>query len=239
VILPGPAAGRRTSSAEVTIDADGGPAYRFDVDWTLETTALDVGDPTHVHFGSIGAYLVPGAETVREIVGRSAATATVSFDPNIRAQFLPDHSAAVAATEGHVAASDLVKASDEDLAWLYPGAPLEVVAQRWLALGPGVVIITRGGEGATLVTAAGETTLPAHVVTVVDSIGAGDAFMSGLIAGIHSRGLVGPTGRAALRTIEPSVARELVELAMLCGAITVRRAGAQPPRRDELPASLL
>lgn len=238
-IVPGLTQGRRTSSAEVALDADGVPAYRFDVDWTLENFDVDLGAPSHVHFGSIGAYLTPGAGTVRDCVDRSAGGATVSFDPNIRSQFLPDHSAAVATTEGHVSVSDVVKASDEDLAWLYPQSPPEVIAQQWLALGPSMVIVTRGGAGATLVTAAGTTTSPGHAVDVVDTIGAGDAFMSGLIAGIHARKLVGPTGRARLQSLPLAVARELVDFAMLCGAKTVQRAGAQPPSLEDLPAGAL
>ncbi len=237
-VIPGLEQGRTTSTARVTLDAGGAPEYRFDVDWSLSLEGHLPPHPVHVHTGSIGAFLSPGAATVAEVVHAARPTATISFDPNIRPQFLPSLADAVAAVEAHVAASDVVKASDEDVAWLYPGAALDEVAAAWLALGPALVIITRGGGGALAHTRATSSTAPAHSVTVVDSIGAGDAFMSGIIAGMHARGLTGPTGRARLAELGGDDLAELLALGMMCGAITVSRAGAQPPRRDEIPADV-
>lgn len=237
-VIPGLEAGRTTSTARVTLDAGGAPEYRFDVDWTLSLEGHLPTEPVHVHTGSIGAFLSPGAATVAEVVRGARPTATISFDPNIRPQFLPSLADAVDAVEAHVAASDVVKASDEDVAWLYPVSHLDEVAAAWLALGPALVIITRGGAGALAQTRRGATTAQAHSVTVVDSIGAGDAFMSGIIAGMHARGLTGPAGRARLADLGGDDLAELLALGMMCGAITVSRAGAQPPRRDEVPSDV-
>lgn len=230
--------GRRTSSARITLDSLGAPEYLFDVDWSPDFAGAPDLNPVHVHTGSIGAFLLPGAAEVDAIVRAAAPTSTVSFDPNIRPQFLPTRAEAVAAVERQLPLCDLVKASDEDVAWLYPGRSIEDVARSWRARGPALVVITRGSGGAFLLCAAGELSVPAHAVEVVDSIGAGDAFMSGLIAGLHLRGMTGPGGRLALAAIDLATARQVLDLAMVCGAITVARAGAQPPRREELPTGL-
>ncbi|MFM9878322.1 MAG: carbohydrate kinase family protein [Rhodoglobus sp.] len=237
-MLAGPEAGRRTSSARVTLDSSGVPEYLFDVDWTPDFSAVSVREPIHVHIGSIGAFLLPGAEAVDAIVQAAVPTATVSYDPNIRPQFLSSPAEAVGAVERQLLLCDIVKASDEDVAWLYPGLSLEVVARHWRKLGPAIVVITRGGDGAILLCAAGELSVPGLVVDVVDSIGAGDAFMSGLIAGLHRRGLTGSDGRVALATIALEMAHEVLEIATVCGAMTVARAGAQPPRREDLPTGV-
>jgi fructokinase len=134
--------------------------------------------------------------------------------------------------------SDVVKASDEDVAWLYPGENVAVVASRWLALGPAVVVVTLGVEGSRVVTPQGSITVNARRVTVADTIGAGDSFMSGLIAGLAESGLLGAANRAALRDAPIEVIRGLVETATVCSAITVSRAGAQPPTSAELATAL-
>jgi fructokinase len=238
-LIPGREPGRRTSSARVTLNEAGAPEYLFDVDWSPAVPAADAFTVSHVHTGSIGAFLSPGAAAVESLVRQLAPRATVSFDPNIRAQFLPDHAAALALVERYVSMSDVVKASDEDVEWLYPGAELAEVAAAWRALGAAIVVITRGGEGAHVTTAAGVESRPGLVVEVVDSIGAGDAFMAGLIGGLQRRSLTGPLGRERLAQLDATTAGELIDLAMTCGAMTVARAGAQPPTAAELPSGLL
>lgn len=238
-LIPGREPGRRTSSARVTLNEAGAPDYLFDVDWSPAVPAAGTFAVSHVHTGSIGAFLSPGAQAVESLVRDLSATATVSFDPNIRAQFLPDHAAALALVERYVSMSDVVKASDEDVEWLYPGVALADVAAAWRALGAAIVVITRGGDGAHVSTAAGVESRPGLVVDVVDSIGAGDAFMAGLIGGLQRRSLTGSLGRERLARLDAATAGELIDLAMTCGAMTVARAGAQPPTAAELPSGLL
>jgi fructokinase len=127
-----------------------------------------------------------------------------------------------------------VKASDEDLAWLYPGADLAEVQRRWLALGPALVVVTRGGDGADALSAAGRTWVPAPRTEVADTIGAGDSFMAGLLAALSDRGLLGAGRRDALRELAASDVREVVGFAAACAAITVSRPGADPPTRERL-----
>ena len=131
--------------------------------------------------------------------------------------------------------SDVVKASDEDIAWLYPGEDIADVLRGWSALGPRVVAATRGGSD-LLVLVGGELhQRPAARVVVIDTVGAGDSFMSGFISGLLDAGLLGGTdarerlAEATWEDIAPAVER-----AMACAAITVSRAGANPPTRAEL-----
>jgi fructokinase len=226
-----------TSSATATIDATGSATYHFDVLWELSESDVPSGDFDALHFGSIGAFLVPGAGVVEAIVNSERSRATVTYDPNIRPQFLPDHAAAVAAVERHVAHSDVVKASDEDVAWLYPDRDLAEVAARWLESGPSLVVVTTGAGGSIVKYRGGSMVVAAQVVEVADTIGAGDSFMAGLIAGLAMENLLGGSRRQALGALDSETVRSLIERATLCAAITVGRRGAQPPTLADLDAA--
>jgi fructokinase len=127
--------------------------------------------------------------------------------------------------------------SDEDLAWLEPGASPRDVATRWAARGPALVVVTRGGEGALAVTAGGvEVEVPAPRVQVADTVGAGDSFMSGLIDGLWSAGLLGAAHRIALGGIDADVLTPILERCVRIAAVTVSRPGANPPSTAELEA---
>ncbi len=157
--------------------------------------------------------------------------AAVTYDPNVRPHLQPDRAAARTQVESAVALAHLVKTSEEDLAWLRPGEPVEDVARSWLELGPDVVVVTRGGDGSTAVTAGGEVSRPSVPVEVVDTVGAGDAFMSGLLDALDRRGLLTPAGIVA------APLAEVLDDAALVAAVTCSRAGANPPRRAELATS--
>ena len=231
----------RTPSAVVRLDDRGSASYRFDIAWTLrETPPASV--PTHrphLHIGSIGAAVPPGAGAVLALTERLRDTATISYDPNVRPALMGDHDAAVARVEACVAHSDLVKASDEDLSWLYPGEAPESVARRW-ATGGGaaLVLVTRGGEGALATTAQVTVEQPPTVVDVVDTVGAGDAFMSGTLHALASAGLLGAQARARLAALDAGALGDVLRYATASAAVTVARAGANPPDLAELTAAL-
>jgi fructokinase len=136
-----------------------------------------------------------------------------------------------------VAGADVVKASDEDIAWLYPDTDPRQVAQDWFALGPSMVVVTFGSGGAHATTHAGSIHVAALTVPVADSVGAGDSFMAGLIAALDDRGLLGRRHITDLMAMDLNSAREVVEFAARCAAITVSRRGANPPTRAELQLS--
>ncbi|MFH8839172.1 carbohydrate kinase [Streptomyces sp. NPDC017868] len=221
----------RTPSAIVGLDAHGGATYTFDIAWTLEAGELPAARPGHVHIGSVAAVTAPGAATVLAEAERLRDRATVSYDPNVRPALMGEHSAAVARVERCVALSDLVKASDEDLAWLYPGESAESVAARWLRLGPALVLVTRGAAGSLALTARETVTAVAPPVAVVDTVGAGDSFMSAVLDALAGR------GRDALGGLGADELAELLRRAGAAAAVTVSRAGALPPDRSELDAA--
>nr|WP_223242280.1 carbohydrate kinase [Streptomyces sp. CBMA123] len=212
----------RTPSAVVRLDGQGRAEYTFDIGWTLPPTELPAA-PAAIHLGSIAAVTEPGAAAVLALVERWRDRAQVSYDPNVRPALMGERAAAVRRVERCVALSDLVKASDEDLDWLYPGEPAEAVAERWLALGPAVVAVTLGAEGAFALTAEGRRERAAAVpVAVADTVGAGDSFMA---AFLHAR------------TSGADLADCLVR-AVTAAALTVSRPGANPPSAADLAAAL-
>ncbi|KNX36448.1 carbohydrate kinase family protein [Luteipulveratus halotolerans] len=234
-LSPGSTSAARTSTATATLDESGSATYEFDIEWA--PPALP-GGFAHLHTGSIGAVLQPGATTVREAVEAARATTTISYDPNARPSLMGDPHDVRSDVEQLVGLSDVVKASDEDVRWLYgDDVSLGQVAGLWARLGPRLVVITRGGEGALAHVAPTEDVvdLPGRTVEVVDTVGAGDSFMSGLLSGLLDAGLLGgPDARDRLRTATLAQVRPALERALATSAITVSRAGAQPPTRAEL-----
>ncbi|GAB3082109.1 carbohydrate kinase [Intrasporangium mesophilum] len=226
-----------TSVAHATIDAAGAATYVFDLEWQVAAvpglTAYD-----HVHTGSIAAVLEPGGGQVREtLVQARSLGATVSYDPNARPSLMGRAEEARRVIESSIALSDVVKVSDEDIAWLCPGELVDDVLAAWGRLGPALVVMTRGGAGAVVrLSRTGEQlTLPAPAVIVVDTVGAGDSFMAGLVSGLLDAGLLGgPEARQALHSASLQDVLPAVERALCTAALTVGRAGAHAPVRADL-----
>jgi fructokinase len=156
----------------------------------------------------------------------------ISYDPNIRPAALGTRRGAVDPVEQSVRRAHVVKASREDVEWLYPGLAVDDVAARWSGLGAKVVVVTDGADGASAHRRTGAPLRrPGRPVTVVDTIGAGDAFTAGLLSGLARRRLhrVGH-----LDGISDGTLADVIDEAVLVAAITCERAGADPPRLDEL-----
>ncbi|QMU68784.1 carbohydrate kinase [Streptacidiphilus sp. P02-A3a] len=224
---------QRTPTAVVTLDEHGSARYAFDIDWTLQRPELPRA-PGHLHFGSIAAVREPGATATLAAVARLRQRATVSYDPNVRVQLMGERAAAVAQVERCVALSDLVKASDEDLDWLYPGEKARSVAARWLALGPAAVLVTRGGDGSTGFTRTGSADAAVPPTTVADTVGAGDSFMAATLDALAARGLLGAPARPGLAALPADLLGAVLRHAADAAAITVSRPGANPPTAEEL-----
>ncbi len=195
---------------------------------------------TLLHTGSIATMLAPGATAVLAAVEYAHPRATISFDPNCRPSIITDVDYARRQAEKFASLADVVKASDEDLEWLYPGVDPLDSARRWLSLGgtegPAMVVVTRGAAGPWGITAAGEAAYPAPRVEVADTVGAGDSFMAALLSGIVDRGLDGAQNRKDLRELPAEGLAELLAHASRAAAVTVSRPGANPPTRAELNA---
>ena len=236
VLAQQPGSGR-TSSAAVTLDASGAATYDFDLAWDLGEVPQEDCDVFHV--GSIATVLAPGADVVLEAVRSHHGRALVSLDPNARPALTPDRAAAVARVEELVGLSGVVKVSDEDLEWLFPDVAPVVTATRWATSGPGLVVITRGGEGAVAVRPDGTTLeVPGVPVVVADTVGAGDTFSGVLIDTLLALGVSGSGGADALRALSDRDVLQVVTTAAIGAAVTVSRPGADPPDRAELTAAL-
>ncbi|MFF4244476.1 carbohydrate kinase [Streptomyces sp. NPDC001822] len=230
--------GAPTAAATVELDDEGRAAYTFAITWTLGHVDRPGEPPEHVHTGSVATGLEPGAGTVLDLVEGLRATATVSYDPNVRPALMGDRAHAVRRAEHFVALSDVVKASDEDLRRLYPGETPQHAAARWARSGPAVVLLTMGAEGALAFLPDTVVRVGAPPVRIEDTVGAGDAFMSGTLHALASHGLLGARGRARLRPLDPAVLGDVLRHAVASAAVTVGRAGALPPDRGELAAAL-
>ncbi|MGN7704065.1 carbohydrate kinase family protein [Cellulosimicrobium sp. 22601] len=233
-LTPGSTGAGSTSVATAHLDAQGAASYEFDLEWRVPAGTAPGTGTLAVHTGSIAAVLEPGASDVRALVAAARDTATITYDPNARPALMGDPADARARIEALVALADVVKVSDEDLAWLAPGTDPVAVARDWLALGPALVVVTYGGEGALALTAAGEQRVTAPRVEVVDTVGAGDSFMGALLDGLWDAGLLGADRRDALRAVDTATLTRLLERCAAVAAVTVSRAGANPPRRTEL-----
>ena len=231
-----------TSLAIVSVEEDGTVGYDFRVDGTAdwqwsddELSDVVDDDVVALHVGSLAMAIEPGASALRRLVERARAGVTISFDPNVRPLLMGRREDVVTRVEGLVALSDVVKASAEDLAWLCPAEPPATVAARWLGLGPSLVAITLGPDGVLAVGSAGPLVQrPGIPVAVVDTVGAGDAFMAALLAGLSHRGLLGRARTGRLRALAGAELDAVLDDAALAAALTCARPGADPPTAEQL-----
>ena len=205
----------------------------------LGATAYDGASPLgagwaaaarHLHIGSFSATDGVLGEAALAALEGAGDRATTSYDPNIRPFVVPPRAETLPMVEARVKLSTYVKASEEDFDWLYPGTPPSEAAARWAGLGPRLVVMTRGGSGAEAHFRGERIVQPAPSVDVVDTGGAGDSFMSALLAAMADDGALGGAGRAPS---EAEVGRWLL-FAIAASAITCTRQGAQPPTRAEV-----
>ncbi|MFI6475909.1 carbohydrate kinase [Streptomyces sp. NPDC050516] len=244
-----------TSSAVARLDAQGSATYDFDLSWDPDPRALDPvtpGLPSHLHTGSLATSLAPGASLAVAAVEKLRGTATVSYDPNPRPALLSAPERERPRVERMVMLSDVVKASAEDLRWLHPGGDPFQAAARWARMGPSLVVVTLGEEGARAFWRHGDCRLPPRRIDrVVDTVGAGDAFMAGLLSGLLRTGLLASGGggvadaEGARRALHAAtLSSHLVEhlaaalsFAARVAAVTCTRQGADPPTLTELERS--
>jgi fructokinase len=226
-----------TTLALAEVDDDGVARYRF---YERETAAAGLtpeaalaalpDDVDYLHVGTLGLTLEPVAAAVEAVVERVADRALIAVDPNIRPWVIGDEAAYRARMDRVLGLSHVVKVSEEDLDWLYPDVPPVEAVRALLEKGPTLGLLTRGPNGALVVTRTAEVAVPAPRAKVVDTIGAGDAFGGGFVAWWSERGLA----RDDLGTIDLAV--EATAFACLVAARTCSRPGASPPYRSELPS---
>ena len=183
-------------------------------------------------FGGISLVNDPAASTYAALQARESGARVTMIDPNIRLGFIAGKEAPYRARiEAMVARADIVKLSDEDLAWLMGTGEVEDLSRKIIALGPKVVFITEGAKGARAITASQNRFVAAQKIVVADTVGAGDTFNAGALAALHAAGALTKPRLAALSDGELDAA---LSLGTRAAAITCSRPGANPPWADEL-----
>lgn len=236
LVEPGSDGADHTSTAQAELDDEGRATYTFDLAFSVPAIT-DEQSVRHVHTGSIACTQEPGGSQVVELIERARSHATISYDPNTRASIMGSPDAVLDRIERLIAASNVVKASDEDIAWLYSDAPVTAVMRGWLDLGVRLVVVTRGPEGALAWLASEDA--PREVerrqVQVVDTVGAGDSFMAGLLSGLLEAGLLGGAdARVRLADARWADVAPALRRAVLTSATTVSHSGAYAPTLDEI-----
>ena len=225
-----------TSTATVTLDASGSASYEFLIDGTatFDFTHSWLPDPERLkpsvlHIGTLVTIVEPASSVLHEWAIKTAEFAPIVFDPNVRSSVVGDRVQFRAAVEKWVGISSVVKLSDDDVSWLYPDEAMDEVAQRWIAGGTSLVVITRGAKGIIGYTEHGFEEVAGAKESVVDTVGAGDTVGAILVEGIVKHSVSGLHGQ---------VLNAVLHRAAVAAGITVSRAGAQPPRLHELVEAL-
>ena len=234
-ISPGTNGATHTTIAHADVDDAGHATYTFDLEWDVPELG-DLERFGHLHIGSYAATLNPGGDKVADAVEAFRRTGTVSYDPNIRPAVMGTPEDVRDRIEHLVERVDVIKASDEDLAWLYPGRSVEETMKAWAEAGCRLVVVTCGAKGALAAGPDGDVHAIAPLdVPVGDTVGAGDSFMAGLLAGLADAGLIGSTqarealGSATWDQIAPALAK-----ATVTSNITVSHVGAYAPTTAEV-----
>ena len=224
-----------TTIAIADVDDEGFAEYEFLVQGTSapnltpEMVPEELGpDVGALHVGTLGLILEPMASTLAELVTRECGKRLVMLDPNIRVGLIPDDEYRDR-LKTSMSQSAVVKASEADLAWIYPGLDYELAAEEILQAGVSLVVVTLGSRGAFGAHPSARIHVDAPHVEVVDTIGAGDAFGAAFLAWLHDHGFLGPTLR-----LEDDELKAALEFACLAGALTCTRAGAEPPWKSEM-----
>jgi fructokinase len=221
-----------TCLAIVSLNKQGGASYEFVIEGTatfdFSATWLPdpvVNKPSLLHIGTLVTAIEPAATVLFEWAKKVAKVSPIVFDPNIRPAVMSDRVEYVKQVERWVSISSAVKVSDDDIYWLYPGVELDQVANKWLALGPELVVVTFGDKGLTGYRKDEKVAVDAKKVVVADTVGAGDTVGAILVEAIIEDGLNKLTG------MRLSV---MLDRAAKAAAITVSRTGALPPSKAEI-----
>jgi fructokinase len=221
-----------TCLAIVSLDAKGGASYEFKIagtatfdfshDWLPDPSRYK---PNVLHIGTLVTAIQPCADVLYDWALQVAEFAPIIFDPNIRPAVLSDRDAYVALVEKWVAISSVIKVSDDDLVWLYPGQELADIASRWVKDGVALVVVTHGAQGLVGYTAEGATKVDGVKIDVADTVGAGDTVGAIIVEAMVEKGIMTLIGEE----LEATLRR-----AAVAAGITCSRKGAQPPYKHEL-----
>ena len=232
-----------TTLAVVGLAEDGSARYAFYVDGTADRLVEDPGplpqDAKAVSFGTLSLVLEPGASVYETVLRRESKRLLTALDPNIRAGLIDDPGAYRKRFRSWLPDVGLLKVSIEDAQWLAEdgdssGDVIEI-ARTWISQGPAAVVLTKGGDGLSVITATGQVDVPPVKVDVVDTIGAGDTVQGALLAWLHDHDALSVE---KVRSLTNEEWADALAHAGAAAAITCSRAGAEPPFASELTAAL-
>jgi fructokinase len=186
-----------------------------------------------MYFGGISLCSEPAASSYLALCERYSAQKVTVIDPNVRPGFVTDRARFTARIMRMISLADIVKVSDEDLNWLMPGdAPILEKLAALKASGPSVAILTEGAKAPTALIGGDQVvSVPVPQVTVKDTVGAGDTFNAGVLAKLHALELL---EKSRLAQISAAHMAEALTHGTAVAAVTVSRAGANPPWASEL-----
>ena len=217
---------------------DGGDEFSFygvgTADQMMKVEELPHSLPDTVHSIHIGSYsIISGetSETLKTLIERENSRRVITIDPNVRPHIYPDHDKYLGRLQEVIKLVNIVKTSSQDIAWQDPGQSEEYVAHKWLEYGPQFFVITRGSNGAVAFGNGWTVSVRSPSVIVADTIGAGDAFMSALLAKLDSMKLLNKKG---ISTLSTSAAKQCLSYACNAASISCTKQGASPPHMDEL-----
>lgn len=227
-----------TTLSVVATSASGHPQYTFyapdSADRALKPEDLPPQLPSDVNAIAAGSYALgvePIASAIETLLRREAGSRVISLDPNVRPRIVGDLRVYRERFERLLAHTNIVKASDEDIALLYPGQDLATSARAWLHRGPAIVVITRGAEGSLAFLSSSAIECAAPHIAVVDTVGAGDTFHAGLLAWFDAKGLLTPQSIAGWSEAYITAA---LDFASAAAAIVCTRRGANPPTWEDV-----
>lgn len=189
------------------------------------------GDIDALLFGAISLIPEPCGSAYESLMQREAPTRVTMLDPNIRPAFIPDRPKHLERIQRMIAMADILKLSDEDLAWFGESGAVEDIVARWLDRGPTLIVMTQGGKGAVAYSKTQRVAVTPQPVQVVDTVGAGDTFNAGILASLHDQKAL---TKARIASLSETEIRDALTLGAAAAAVTVSRAGANPPWRREL-----
>ncbi|WP_027146646.1 carbohydrate kinase [Mesorhizobium sp. WSM3626] len=198
---------------------------------TIEDLPQLGGEIEAMLFGAISLISEPAGSAYEEFMRREHEARVMMLDPNIRPNFIPDKAKHLRRIREMMAMADIVKLSDEDLHWFGEAGSHEDVVRNWLDRGPKLIVVTHGSEGAVGYSKQHRVTVIPETVKVVDTVGAGDTFNAGILASLHEQGLL---AKAAISSLSEDAIRKALALGAKAAAVTVSRAGANPPWLHEI-----
>ncbi len=229
---------RNTTLAFVDKGEDGSARYAFyseasaDRDLRMEDLPKEFSDNVRcLEFGSISLLLEPGSSTIRKLIFREYGKRVISFDPNIRPGLITNRESYLKMFESLVSHSHIVKASDEDIKWLYPAMQLEEAADILIKKGASIVIVTMAAKGAFALCSDGLVRVDAIDIPIADTVGAGDTFHAAFLSYLHEERIL---EIESIEKLKGDSVKKALEYAIKAASITCSRPGANPPFKNEM-----